>query len=73
MTDVRIINAEALVVGPDEILIVKLDEPFVGEETGESETVNAFLAELERLGLSDRSVVIAGDVELAKVQKDQPV
>ncbi len=66
---VEIVNAEVLVVGPDEILIVKIDEPFVDEETGESDTVNAFLAELERLGLSDRSVVIAGDVELAKVQR----
>ncbi len=65
---VEIVNAEVLVVGPDEILLIKIADPFVDTD-GRMPEVDSFLAELERLGLSDRSVVIAGDVELAKVQR----
>lgn len=60
---IKIVNAEALIVGPDEVLIIRLPE----------QDDPAFLADameaLGRAGLDGRCVVITGDAELTKVER----
>lgn len=63
MTDVRIINAEALVVGADEVLIVKVPE------TADQWLMDAFIDALGKTGLGDQYLVVAGEVEFAKVKR----
>ncbi len=69
---VTIVNTEALVVGPDEVLIVKMSgEIYIDPEDPDHVPLPDMLAnELARLGLADRSLVISGaDVEFAKVKR----
>jgi len=65
MTDVRIIDAEVLRVGPDEVLVVKLPGEIV-EEHGAA-AVNDLAEAFNQLGLKGRAIVVAGDIEFAVV------
>ena len=65
-TRINVVNAEALKVGPDEVLIVRITDQ--GEYT--ESLVEGFLDELTALGLEERALVVVGDAELAVVKKD---
>lgn len=65
-TTVRIELAEGLVVGPDEILIVRI-APAVN---GEVIVLTTHLADALRKLLGRRFLIIKGDVELAKVKRE---
>jgi len=65
-TQINIVNAEALKVGPDEVLIMRI--PDMGEDT--EFLVDGFLSELTALGLEERALVVVGDVEFAVVKRD---
>ena len=65
-TQIHVVNAEALKVGPDEVLIVRITDQ--GEYT--ESLVEGFLDELTALGLEERALVVVGDAELAVVKKD---
>lgn len=71
---VMLVDAEALVVGPDDRLIVKLSGELNRLRIGPDDPppFNELLAdELARIGLAGRSLVIAADgVEFAVVKKD---
>lgn len=58
-----ITNAEALVVGPDEVLIIRLPE------NSQDEGIELLLEHLKSIGLEHRSLVFSGEVEFAKVQR----
>lgn len=63
--DVRLVNADAFKVGPDEVLIVQLPQDAPVEVfTGLTEA-------LEQLGLGGRSLVLGLDVPLTVVKKDE--
>lgn len=64
-TTVRIELAEGLVVGPDEILIVRI-APAVN---GEVIVLTTHLADALRKLLGRRFLIIKGDVELVKVTR----
>ena len=67
MTDVRIVNAEALVVGPDETLVVRLPE-----DLRENDSFAIELGEIfDRVGLHDRVVFAFGDIQFAKVKRGE--
>lgn len=68
--DVNIVNAEALRIGPDEVLIIKIGETSVPDDH------EALLDDLNELlthvGLKDRSFILMGDdIEFA-VAKQSP-
>lgn len=65
-TTVRIELAEGLVVGPDEILIVRI-APAVN---GEVIVLTTHLADALRKLLGRRFLIIHGDMELAKVKRE---
>lgn len=65
-TTVRIELGEGLVVGPDEILIVRI-APAVN---GEVIVLTTHLADALRKLLGRRFLIIKGDVELAKVKRE---
>ena len=66
MTEIRIANAEALIVGPDEVLVLKLAQTNEEEEAEMTE----FLQEtFDSLGIGNRVMVFFGEVELAKVAR----
>jgi hypothetical protein len=63
--DINIVNAEALVVGPDEVLVIKLGDVSIADE----DWPDMMGKELQAL-FGDRYLIIQGDdIELAKVQK----
>jgi len=65
-TQINVVDAEALKVGPDEVLIVRIAD--MGDET--QSLVEGFLSELTALGLEDRALVVVGDAEFAVVEKN---
>jgi hypothetical protein len=60
--DSLIKQMEVLIVGPDETLLIKL-----GEDSPD-ELIEDLTEVLRKMGLGKRSLIIAGDVEFAKVQ-----
>lgn len=63
-TEIRIVNAEALVVSPDEVLLLKLPAE------DESDEMLDFLQEtFDSLGIGKRVMTVFGDVEIAKVAR----
>lgn len=62
MTEVRIVNAEALRVGPDDRLIIRVNSalPDDADESPDSipEFVEALVGELVRVGLRDRAFIV---------------
>ena len=65
---VRIIIAEALVVEPDEVLVLRLSDDLLGDP--QMEQIFADLEEtLTALGLKERYLIVQG-IELAKVKRD---
>lgn len=58
--EVRIVNAEALRIGPDDRLIIKISGllPDADEFDGRDQFVTAVVDELVRIGLKDRAFII---------------
>ena len=68
-TQINVVNAEALKVGPDEVLIIKIGEKSMPDD-GEA-LLNDLSEILTHVGLKDRSFVVTGDdIEFAVVKKD---
>lgn len=65
MADLNVINAEALRVGPDEVLIIRLNSD------ADEEVAKDLLDYLREVGLEKRSLVFTGDVEFAIVQREK--
>ena len=62
---VRIVNAEALMVGADEVLVLRFPE---GED--DSPEMIEFMQEtFDSLGIGNRVAVFFGDVEMTKVAR----
>ncbi len=67
---VELIQAESLVVGPDEVLIISVPEmSLLVDASGAYPFVDELMHELEEIGLADRALVIAGDIKMAKVKR----
>jgi hypothetical protein len=69
---------EALTVGPDEVLIIRVPEDVAyadGPAGGQSPFLEGLIEALKGVGLAGRSIVLSGAVELAKVtvSEGQPV
>lgn len=64
MDETLIREIEALRVGPDEVLVLRLPDTDAGREGMEQ------IAELlEAVGLAGRSIVICGDIEIAVAER----
>jgi len=65
-TQINVVNAEALKVGPDEVLILRFrDDALVSDDL-----IGQFLDELDRIGIGDRALIVQGDIEWAVVESD---
>lgn len=68
--EVQIVPAEALIVGPDEVLVIHIKDPdWLTEEDGEAmlDSLNEILT---ASGLKSRSFVLVGEgIELTKVAR----
>jgi len=70
--DEKLIGAnEALKVGPDEVLILRVPESwFVGLDVDDPDPTQLLVEHLERIGLKDRCLVIqADDIQFVAVAK----
>ena len=65
-TQINVVNAQALRVGPDEVLV--LGVPDMGDD--HDKIVEEAIDYLTKIGLKDRFVIVAGDVEMAVVRKN---
>ena len=65
-TQINVVNAEALKIGPDEVLILRMDD--MGDDP--QAIVDDLLAHLTALGIEDRTLIIQGDVEMALVKRN---
>lgn len=61
---VEIVPADALHVGPDEVLIIRLDS-----EWSDEDVVQSLLDALAKIGLKERALVFFGVAEMAVVAK----
>ena len=64
--------AEALVVGPNDFLVIRMGEEITSLSASDfEEMMESFNQTLRDHGLGDRTLVIAGDIELAKVERSE--
>lgn len=69
MADPLIRELEALRVGPDEVLILKIGGDWIGDEDDDHGALAGLLEQLKSVGLA-RTLVFTGDVEFAIAQRD---
>lgn len=63
-TEVRVVLADAVVVGPEDRLVVRVAEDWT------QEVVEELLMSFKDIGIDDRVLILWGDVEFAKVAKE---
>lgn len=70
--EVKLVEAEALRVGPDEVLIVRLPQnmPVVDDENPQA-LIDGLMEALVAVGLEGRCLVMCLDAELAVVPKSE--
>ena len=63
VTDVNLINAEVLRVGPDEVLIIRLpqDTPLLRVSPDDPDIVDGLLSAIEQVGLGGRVMIMQLD------------
>lgn len=59
----RIEVADAIVVGPEDYLVIRVQESLPRS------VIEGFTETLREMGLGERVLIVAGDVEMAKVAK----
>ena len=68
-TQINVVDAEALKVGPDEVLIIKIGERSLPDDA--EALLNDLNELLTHVGLKDRSFILAGDdIEFAVVKRN---
>lgn len=66
-TEIKVVLAEAVVVGPDDRLVIH-----VGRENWGEDVAEALMEHLKGIGLEDRSLVLFGDeIKFAKVSSSK--
>ena len=67
---IKIVNAEALVIGPEDRLLIRIPETL---PEGLSEAITGELLEHFKLtGLAERVLILQGEFELTKVEPREP-
>lgn len=66
-TEVRVVLADAVVVGPQDRLIIQISDE--NDDWGEG-AIESLLDHLKGMGLEDRTLVFFGNAEFVKVTKE---
>lgn len=62
--EIRIVDAEALIVGKDEVLVLRLPD-----DNDSEEMMEFFQETFDSLGIGNRVMVLFGEVEMGKVAR----